>query len=271
MNKESVYDKLAALKKRLAPTDRARKIELARTYQSLKRPPRQMPVERWLQQWEKIYTDAKKLELPEVQDDRPLYDFLLVIKSLEPTFAVTHEVLIAQKTKEDQDLLTLYNLVEDFRNHRCITQTTTTKPSHSAFATFQGETASSNVRKPCVCGDMHLFRQCPYLIEFRQLTDWKPDPKVQRQIDEALEKSAKLRASVGRARRWAEHNKNNVDSSDINNRPSSTERSTLSASSNAPTPSNTIGSFAVYDSTNDFRIQNCWVLDSAANVHVCNN
>src|SRR5207248_4526993 len=109
--------------------------------------------------------EAKKLELPEVQDDRPLYDFLLAIKSLEPTFAVTHEVLIAQKTKEDQDLPTFYDLVEDFRNHRRITQTTTTKPSHSAFVTFQGETASSNVRKLCVCGDIHLFGQSPYLIE----------------------------------------------------------------------------------------------------------
>ena len=45
MNKESVYDKLLALKKPLALTDRARKLELSRKYYSLKRPPRDKPLD----------------------------------------------------------------------------------------------------------------------------------------------------------------------------------------------------------------------------------
>jgi hypothetical protein len=85
----TLYNKLTALKKRLAPTDRARKHLLRQEYQKLKKPPKDQETEQWLQQWEKIYADIQKLGLPDVQADLLLYNFLLIIKPLNRTFART--------------------------------------------------------------------------------------------------------------------------------------------------------------------------------------
>src|SRR4051812_33326379 len=214
MDKETVYAKLTALKKRLAPTDRARKLELSQKYQALKKAPRQGPLDKWLQQWEKVYTDAKKLELPEVQDDRPLYDFLLAIKFLEPNFAGIHEVLITQKSKESTALPTLFDLIEDFRNHRRLAQAASSakpSPSHSAFATFQGDSDNSKKERKCLCGEMHQFKRCPYLVEHLRATNWEPDPQVSKQIEDALQRSPKLRGMIKRAQKHADEDKSNAD------------------------------------------------------------
>ena len=37
--------------------------------------------------WEKVYTEAKAFDFSDVQDDRPLYDFLKSIKGIDPMFA----------------------------------------------------------------------------------------------------------------------------------------------------------------------------------------
>ena len=47
---DTVYDILVALKKRVAPTDKARKVELTQRYQKLKKAPHGQNVETWLQQ-----------------------------------------------------------------------------------------------------------------------------------------------------------------------------------------------------------------------------
>jgi hypothetical protein len=47
--KESTYDVLVALKQRVAPTDRARKLELSQRYARLRKAPKSQNVEAWLQ------------------------------------------------------------------------------------------------------------------------------------------------------------------------------------------------------------------------------
>ncbi|KAK9235238.1 hypothetical protein V1525DRAFT_322471, partial [Lipomyces kononenkoae] len=53
----------------------------------------------------------------------------------------------------------------------------------------------------CVCGAMHRFTDCPYLNESVRPKGWTADLDVQKQIDEKIENSAKLRASVERMRK----------------------------------------------------------------------
>ena len=74
--KESTYDVLVALRQRVAPTDRARKLELSQRYAKLKKAPRSQNIEAWLQTWEQTYMECKELKLPIVEDNLPLYDFL---------------------------------------------------------------------------------------------------------------------------------------------------------------------------------------------------
>jgi hypothetical protein len=126
---------LVALKKRLAPTTRARELEVISRYTKLKLYTKREPPEQWLQSWEETYLEAKKLNLPNVANNRATYDFLQAIYPLDATFASANEVYIS-KAKEIPNVL---DLIEEFRNHlRLHIATTDFADSHLAFATLRG-------------------------------------------------------------------------------------------------------------------------------------
>jgi hypothetical protein len=56
---DTPYEMLKALKKRLAPTDRAKRLELARTYQALRKAPKAQSLDSWLLLWETTYSKAE--------------------------------------------------------------------------------------------------------------------------------------------------------------------------------------------------------------------
>jgi hypothetical protein len=80
---------LVALKKRLAPTNYARKIEIVRKYNKLKTYSKREDIEKWLKSWEIAYTDGKKLKILEVADERSLFDFTHAISSIDAGYALT--------------------------------------------------------------------------------------------------------------------------------------------------------------------------------------
>jgi hypothetical protein len=63
---ETLYGKLSALKMRLAPTDRAREMDLQAEYNKLKTVGKTQDTEQWLQDWVRVVAEGKKLNLPEV-------------------------------------------------------------------------------------------------------------------------------------------------------------------------------------------------------------
>ena len=114
---DTPHDMLVALKQRVAPTDQARKIELISQYQKLKNTPDSHNLDTWLQQWEKTYKECKQLRLPDVEDDRPLYDFLNAISGIAPEFANVWTINIQMKLDSGDALPDLYKIVELFRNN----------------------------------------------------------------------------------------------------------------------------------------------------------
>jgi hypothetical protein len=211
--KTTVYQMLTALKKRVAPTDRARKMELARKYRDLQRGAVNQQPDRWLLDWEKTYADAERLKLPEVQEERPLYDFLNAIRSIDTAFTAGREAVIEERIRKGEGLPSVYDMIEEYRNHQRISQATSNafSYSHSAFATFQGESPNTNLDderrgrtrtwNKCVCGEIHSFKECPYLIEKLRAADWSPSVYIEKEIDEKLSKIPKLKAAVDRAQR----------------------------------------------------------------------
>ena len=154
-------------------------------------------IDTWLQRWEKTYADAVKIKMPEVQDEKPLYDFLLSIQELDPMFVAIQESSFKEKLHTRDPLPSLYDLLERYRNHLRTQRATSKSPSHSAFAAYQGETTKdskkpsslntgSKEHKPCLCGEMHPFRRFSYLIESVRTPEWLPnreiesDPKIER-------------------------------------------------------------------------------------------
>jgi hypothetical protein len=129
---DTAYDMLISLKERVAPTDQARKMELVNRYQRMKKTPKAQNIEAWLRDWEKAYTDCKKLSLPDVENDRSLFDFLNAIVGVAPEFAQAWRIDIQKSQSKNEALPSLYNMIEYFRNDRRLLNAQKGTP-HGAF------------------------------------------------------------------------------------------------------------------------------------------
>ena len=119
MNCDNACKMLAALKRYVALTDQAHKMELLAKYQKLKKAPRTQGIETWIQQWEKTYQDCKDLKLANVEHDQPQYDFLYAISSISPEFANYWLINLESKAYKNTPLLDIYALSEQFQNSHC--------------------------------------------------------------------------------------------------------------------------------------------------------
>jgi Reverse transcriptase (RNA-dependent DNA polymerase) len=260
---DTVYQKLVALKKRLAPTDRARTLEVTRRYRELLRGPRAQQQEAWLQQYERTYAEAVKTKLPEVQGDRPLHDFFDALRSTDMAYVSGREAVLADRIERKDVPPSVKDLLENYRNHLRTTKarmSASKGSSHTAFATLQGtpqenpeseqgprQNRSPNPKKlsDCLCGESHRFKDCAYLIEELRGTGWAPNEEIKRQIDDKLSKIPKLRIAVEKAQKQVKEK--------------------------APTMKKItpVGAFAVESFS--YKLKNCWTLDSGTDVHVCND
>ena len=71
------------------PTNYTRKLKLAYKYNKLKTYSKREDVEKWLKDWETMFTDRKKLKIPEVVDERSLFDFTHAISVIDSGYAST--------------------------------------------------------------------------------------------------------------------------------------------------------------------------------------
>ncbi|OCK97582.1 uncharacterized protein K441DRAFT_547678 [Cenococcum geophilum 1.58] len=83
----TVYDILVSLKQAIAPTDDARKVDLATQYSKMRKAPKSQNIEKWLREWEKVYKDYRKVNLPEVDGDRPVKDFVYAVESVSSSWS----------------------------------------------------------------------------------------------------------------------------------------------------------------------------------------
>jgi hypothetical protein len=104
------------LQKRLQPTDQLRELDLSAKYQKLRKAPKAQDLDNWLRNWEKVYHECTKIDLPEVQGTRAVRDFLRAVSTIIPEFS-TYWVNDIAKTG-GQDGPDLYRMVELFRDHR---------------------------------------------------------------------------------------------------------------------------------------------------------
>jgi hypothetical protein len=267
---DTVYQKLVALKKRLAPTDRARTLEVTRRYREMLRGPKAQQHEKWLQQYERTYAEAVKIKLPDVQDDRPLYDFLDALRSTDMAYVSGREAVLADRMERNDTPPSVKDLLENYRNHLRTARariSASKGSSHTAFATLQGapqenpeneqgprqEEKNSTLRKlsDCLCGESHRFKDCAYLIEELRGAGWTPNEETKRQIDDKLSKIPRLRIAVEKAQKQAR------DSKEKEKAPTAVKKSTPA------------GAFAV--ECFSYKLRNCWTLDSGTDIHVCND
>lgn len=106
------------LKKRVAPTDRAKEVEVINTWKWLKRTPKDTYLSTWLRRWEETYEKAKELNLPEATGIRPILDFLDAVEPLSDKFHNYWSERIQDMQEDDQldEIPDLYTVIDKFRN-----------------------------------------------------------------------------------------------------------------------------------------------------------
>jgi hypothetical protein len=193
------WQMLVALKKRLAPTNRARELEVIRRYIKLKQFTKREPPEQWLRSWEETYSEAKRLNLPDVDKNRATYDFLQAIYPIDPAFASANEVHFSKAT----EIPNVLDLIEEFRNHLRLHEVKTNlSDAYSAFSTLQGVHQDGTQSQACVCGANHRWARCYYLIESIRPASWKEDEGIRKKIDKKLASDPKLKIAVEEKISW---------------------------------------------------------------------
>jgi len=191
---------LRNLRKRFAPTEESKERELQRRYSSLKEKVKDLPeVEIWLAQWEKVYTDGVKANLPEVQGTRTLRDFLAVVATFSSGFSDywQNRLIDADATKPD-----FYELVQKYREWRA---DNTLRDSRNRFQNHTYPVGprlngkNEDGKSVCLCGEDHKYAECLYLIEQLRPHGWletSADPVIVRKIEDILSRSEKVKNIV---------------------------------------------------------------------------
>ncbi len=93
-DKTMIFQKLLALKKRLASINRIRELEIDRKYKNLLRVSKHQQLNDWLLNSEKVYAEAVRLNLSNVQDHRCLYNFLNALRIVDVTFVIDRKAIL---------------------------------------------------------------------------------------------------------------------------------------------------------------------------------
>ena len=276
-NCDTTYNVLVALKKRVAPTDEARKIHLATQYAKLKKAPRNQNLEAWMQEWEKVYTECVELKLPEVDGNRSLKDFLYAVESVSTSWSEYWKNKLQNRESGGKELPTFFDLVERYRNHRRTELAQKGKTPQGAFAaTFKDEPSESSTTpeskpepsadekkkegrpmRPYLCGKRHYFNQCWYIVESTRPSGWKPNEEIQKKVEDKIANAKpEFKARIEQIKK---------DDKD-NQKPNDGNQQSLKKP----------GAFAAYQTgafttTSDYELRDSVILDSGTNIHVVND
>ncbi len=303
-NKTTIFQKLLALKKRLASIDRIRKLEIVRKYKNLLRALKHQQLNHWLLNWEKIYAKTIKLNISDVQDHRCLYDFLNALRTIDVTFVIDRETILNYEVQQEKTSSFILDFLEKFRNHLRIVKTlfnqtkhTDKKANHSAFAIFQDQDtkladqkfnhkcsnscehsesksdesnlivieSSDKKYSNCLCEMSHRYMKCSYIRSRIKQFDWKSDLSILKMIKTKIEQVIdEMKITLDRILRR---------NADATNKKKETKKS--SKSDNVSIENSFYSSFAMFSAFAidfiSYKLLNCWIFDCATNIHVCND
>ena len=204
----TIHNMLVTLKGKIAPTDRARGIELIDKWKQALKAGDKSDQEHWLANLERVYGQCVDIDLPEVKGHRPLFDFLQAVSTVNPSFVGYWEGRLSELQMESElQLPTFSKLLNYFRNQERLTHAESAKASHGAFAaSLQGQSLEDNqsnsALKPrrCLCGELEEFKDCPYINEKSRPEGWTGNAATQRSVDEKIQSNPRLTEVVKRIR-----------------------------------------------------------------------
>ena len=268
-------------------------------------------VEEWIHEWEILYNKMSTLKLAEVEGMKPVRNFLSVVSSLDQGFADMYNLEISKGTKIDFPTLikvfksyrrTSANMLRAQPQHGAFP--TLSGFDESGSSTSCAETCPPNSGKPkaekCPCGNHHFRHRpsnCYYLIPEARPKDWKMDQEKVKKVFRKIESDPLLKVKVEEWRKnWKPKKDLQLTNSSSNKRPDSPtvvamatvsrmsaftvtqqkdflnkSKSSLDLKKTSNLPSES--SFQVSESVAKpvYDLQDSWILDSGATLHVCND
>jgi hypothetical protein len=277
-DQKTIHQKLSILKKRLASTNRVRRLEIVRKYKDLQRALKHQQMNQWLLNWEKIYAKTERLNLSDVQNDRCAYDFLNSLRTMNLSFVFDRKTILNHEMNQNKSSTSIKDLLKEFRNYfRIARALITKKASHEAFVTLQSKTQNENTtdqksekienrkieNRSCLCDKKHLFKDCYYLIEKIRPIEWKSNEEIKKKIIKILESNSRLRIAVKyvkkKVKKWLEKDKKIENFDDESTQTS--KRIILNVSF----------AEAFVEEKISYKLINCWTLNSEIDIHVCND
>src|SRR5580658_89073 len=271
--KETPYDMLVALRNRYAPSDATRIRELKLKYEGIKNStPQRESIDDWLQKWETTYTECMDYKISDVQENGAIWDFVRATERIQPDFS---NIWIAKLLDSEKAAFPdLYEIVNKFRLYRR-EKAAQAKIPDLAFATFKGQSDNqSNERSAatqsseskgkgiyrskkegrkytCFCGREHRWSECYYVNEAVRPNGWKPNPGIQKRMNEKLEEEPFFRNKI------TEIKKRSLEKKDESKNPIVREAFW------------TVGSS--FYSNRSRLLKDSFLLDSASDSHICNS
>lgn len=259
-------DTLSTLYNIYAPTNESRKRHVIRQWHALQQgPSRDRSIEKWLTNWENIYTEASQMEIAEATESRALYDFLEAVGSLSPHFTeywTNHLTTIRESGGKMPDF---YWLLKKYRDSiRLNPPKIATKVAH---ATFQGHDQSGKSQQKdqtnstrdlqCPCQEdpkqgNHVFDNCRYINPKIRPNGWTASPDAEERFKKACQHEGFNHVYKNALKR---HN------SDQKTEPDQKKLTMMTTRFSGQTTQT--------QTTRDSR--NLWVFDTGSDTHLCND
>ncbi|EED14304.1 conserved hypothetical protein [Talaromyces stipitatus ATCC 10500] len=179
--------------------------ELIMTKNSLK--PKEL-----IQKWRDLIIDMKFAKFTEIPDDRLTRDFIKTTENVLPKF---YETWTTRMIEFDLDsgatnlieIPTVDEIISQFEQWEEV-YTKSNPPSRRdiAMATFgdksdqtekeKQDTTPKQKTRTCICGQEHLFEDCPYVNSKKRTVNWKPDEAIQKKFEQLERRHGHPRAKM---------------------------------------------------------------------------
>jgi hypothetical protein len=297
----NVRDMLASLQKRVKPDEYNRKNDIRKHWDELRQGQKNMSMEQWLDSMVSTYKQGEKMKLEFTYDNRGTEEFLVGLPA-----GGYRETLIGKfldQVNSNQKVMTLYEAIERYRHYYNNFMTKAPKRSTgSAFATFNGQspdnsnednenqqtgdTHRKHSKADCPCGEKHKFNNCPYICSSVRPKGWKRDEDVWQRMQERFQEKPTLKAAADRV---AEQDKKKSAESGKAEAKKGTQNESQDAkkkgSDNVVMTTMFHGLIPSDDEDDDAAdhvfltedqyapnpLEESFILDSGATIHVCNN
>ena len=113
-SKKPTHSILQALKSAIAPSLEMEKQKAIQDYSALKPWNKKEKIETWIRRWENTYREARYLNLPEVQGDKPLKDFLTGLSTYSEAYSYAARAALRESISKGKTL-TMEAIIQDFR------------------------------------------------------------------------------------------------------------------------------------------------------------